>query len=170
VNTCARRRRAEGGLGREARIAFGLLGQYRFFDEQRTVRLEFAESASLPWACRLDRGNPEERACTPRSDFGRGQAESVARHASSRLDFHGRVRHAHGKDADPRTRAYRPLFIEEPVLAEQAECYPRLAPRRRSARRRERMYSRFEFSRVFEQVVSPSCSRTWRMPAASRSA
>ncbi len=46
---------------------------------------------------------------------------------------------------------YRPLFIEEPVLAEQAEYYPRLAAQTSiPIAAGERMFSRFEFKRVLE--------------------
>ncbi len=44
---------------------------------------------------------------------------------------------------------YRPLFIEEPVLAEQAEYYPKLAAQTHiPLAAGERMYSRFEFKNV----------------------
>ena len=46
---------------------------------------------------------------------------------------------------------YRPLFIEEPVLAEQAEYYPKLAEQTHiPIAAGERMFSRFEFKRVLE--------------------
>lgn len=43
------------------------------------------------------------------------------------LDFHGRVSAPMAKVLIKELEPYRPLFIEEPVLAEQAEYYPRLA-------------------------------------------
>ncbi|MEA3179075.1 MAG: galactonate dehydratase, partial [Gammaproteobacteria bacterium] len=43
------------------------------------------------------------------------------------LDFHGRVGMPMAKTLIREFEPYRPLFIEEPVLAEQAEYYPRLA-------------------------------------------
>ncbi|STW42631.1 galactonate dehydratase [Klebsiella variicola] len=43
------------------------------------------------------------------------------------LDFHGRVSAPMAKLLIKELEPYRPLFIEEPVLAEQAEYYPRLA-------------------------------------------
>ncbi|WP_348253614.1 enolase C-terminal domain-like protein, partial [Salmonella enterica] len=46
---------------------------------------------------------------------------------------------------------YRPLFIEEPVLAEQAEYYPGLAAQAHiPIAAGERMFSRFEFKRVLD--------------------
>jgi galactonate dehydratase len=58
---------------------------------------------------------------------------------------------------------YRPLFVEEPVLAEQAEYYPRLAETTSiPLAAGERMFSRFEFKRVFDQgglaIVQPDLS------------
>jgi galactonate dehydratase len=58
---------------------------------------------------------------------------------------------------------YRPLFIEEPVLAEQAEYYPRLAAQTHiPIAAGERMYSRFEFKRVLAAgglaIVQPDLS------------
>ena len=43
------------------------------------------------------------------------------------LDFHGRVSAPMAKVLIKELEPYRPLFIEEPVLAEQAEYYPKLA-------------------------------------------
>jgi galactonate dehydratase len=61
---------------------------------------------------------------------------------------------------------YRPLFIEEPVLAEQAEYYPKLAAQTHiPIAAGERMFSRFEFKRVLEAGGLLFCSRTCRMPA-----
>ena len=79
------------------------------------------------------------------------------------IDFHGRVAAPMAKVLLAALEPYRPLFVEEPVLAEQAEHYPRLAeftfiPLAAG----ERMYSRFEFKRVFEQggiaIVQPDLS------------
>ena len=58
---------------------------------------------------------------------------------------------------------YRPLFVEEPVLAEQDETYARLAEHTAiPLAAGERMYSRFEFKRVFQagglSIVQPDLS------------
>src|SRR6267154_3767585 len=76
------------------------------------------------------------------------------------LDFHGRVGMPMAKTLIRELEPYRPLFIEEPVLAEQAECYARLAAQTAvPLAAGERLYSRFEFKRVFEQgglaIVQP---------------
>jgi galactonate dehydratase len=67
------------------------------------------------------------------------------------LDFHGRVSAPMAKVLIKELEQYRPLFIEEPVLAEQAEYYPRLAAQTHiPIAAGERMFSRFEFKRVLE--------------------
>jgi galactonate dehydratase len=79
------------------------------------------------------------------------------------LDFHGRVSAPMARVLLRELEPYRPLFVEEPVLAEQAEYYPRLAAMTSiPIAAGERMYSRFEFKRVFEAgglaIVQPDLS------------
>ncbi|MFA9217132.1 MAG: galactonate dehydratase [Sphingomonadaceae bacterium] len=79
------------------------------------------------------------------------------------LDFHGRVAAPMAKTLMRELEPYRPLFIEEPVLAEQAEYYPRLAEMTSiPIAAGERMYSRFEFKNVFAAgglaIVQPDLS------------
>ena len=79
------------------------------------------------------------------------------------LDFHGRVAAPMAKTLMRALEPYRPLFIEEPVLAEQAEYYPRLAEMTSiPIAAGERMYSRFEFKSVFAagglSIVQPDLS------------
>ena len=67
------------------------------------------------------------------------------------VDFHGRVGAPMARVLLRELEPIKPLFVEEPVLPEQAEYYPRLAaasPIPLAAG--ERMYSRFEFKRVLE--------------------
>jgi galactonate dehydratase len=67
------------------------------------------------------------------------------------LDFHGRVAMPMAKVLLKELEPLRPLFVEEPVLAEQAEYYARLADSTSiPLAAGERMYSRFEFKRVLE--------------------
>ena len=96
------------------------------------------------------------------------------------LDFHGRVSAPMAKVLIKELEPYRPLFIEEPVLAEQAEYYPRLAAQTHiPIAAGERMFSRFEFKRVLEaggvlfynpicrtQAVLPNAIKlpVWRKP------
>lgn len=79
------------------------------------------------------------------------------------LDFHGRVAAPMARVLIRELEPYRPLFIEEPVLAEQAEYYPRLAEMTHvPIAAGERMFSRFEFKRVFAagglSIVQPDLS------------
>jgi galactonate dehydratase len=79
------------------------------------------------------------------------------------IDFHGRVSAPMARVLLRELEPFRPLFVEEPVLAEQAEYYPRLAAMTSiPIAAGERMYSRFEFKRVFEAgglaIVQPDLS------------
>ena len=65
------------------------------------------------------------------------------------LDFHGRISAPMAAVLLRELEPYRPLFVEEPVLPEQAEYYPRLAAKTSiPLAAGERMYSRAEFKRV----------------------
>ncbi len=79
------------------------------------------------------------------------------------IDFHGRVAAPMAKVLLRALEPYRPLFVEEPVLAEQAEYYPRLAEATSiPLAAGERMYSRFDFKRVFQaggiSIIQPDLS------------
>ncbi|TNM61638.1 galactonate dehydratase [Aliirhizobium smilacinae] len=79
------------------------------------------------------------------------------------LDFHGRVAAPMAKVLIHELEPFRPLFIEEPVLAEQAEYYPRLAAQTHiPIAAGERMFSRFDFKRVLEgggiSILQPDLS------------
>jgi galactonate dehydratase len=79
------------------------------------------------------------------------------------IDFHGRVAAPMAKPLLKALEPYRPLFVEEPVLAEQAEYYPRLAEQTAiPLAAGERMFSRFDFKRVFQAggiaIVQPDLS------------
>ncbi|KAF0814484.1 D-galactonate dehydratase [Andreprevotia sp. IGB-42] len=79
------------------------------------------------------------------------------------LDFHGRVAAPMAKVLIRELEPYRPLFIEEPVLAEQAEYYPKLAAATHiPLAAGERMYSRFEFKQVLQaggiSILQPDLS------------
>ena len=79
------------------------------------------------------------------------------------IDFHGRVSVPMARVLLRELEPYRPLFVEEPVLAEQAEAYPRLAAATSiPLAAGERMYSRFEFKSVLERgglaIVQPDLS------------
>lgn len=106
-------------------------------------------------------------------DSSRKVDEAVARIAEIReafgseiefgIDFHGRVAAPMAKPLLKALEPYRPLFVEEPVLAEQAEQYPRLAEQTAiPLAAGERMFSRFDFKRVFQAggiaIVQPDLS------------
>ena len=79
------------------------------------------------------------------------------------LDFHGRVSVPMAKVLLRELEQFRPLFVEEPVLAEHAEQYCELSRGTSIVLAAgERMYSRFEFKRVFEAggigIVQPDLS------------
>ena len=79
------------------------------------------------------------------------------------IDFHGRVAAPMAKVLLKELEPFRPLFVEEPVLAEQYEHYPRLAGHTSiPLAAGERMFSRFEFKHVFAQgglaIVQPDLS------------
>lgn len=77
--------------------------------------------------------------------------DALGNRVSFGLDFHGRVSAPMAKPLLRALEPYRPLFVEEPVLAEQAEHYARLAACTSiPLAAGERMYSRFEFKRVLE--------------------
>ena len=79
------------------------------------------------------------------------------------IDFHGRVSLPMARVLLRELEPFRPLFVEEPVLPEQAESYPRLAAATSiPLAAGERMYSRFEFKSVLERgglaIVQPDLS------------
>ena len=106
-------------------------------------------------------------------DSARKVDEAVARIAEIReafghdiefgIDFHGRVAAPMAKPLLKALEPYRPLFVEEPVLAEHCEQYPRLAEHTSiPLAAGERMFSRFDFKRVFAgggiAIVQPDLS------------
>lgn len=79
------------------------------------------------------------------------------------VDFHGRVSLPMAKPLLQALEPFRPLFVEEPVLAEQVEHYPRLAAMTSiPLAAGERMYSRYEFKRVLAEggiaILQPDLS------------
>ena len=79
------------------------------------------------------------------------------------LDFHGRVSVPMAKVLLKELEPFRPMFVEEPVLAEHAEQYPELCGGSAIVLAAgERMFSRYEFKHVFERggigIVQPDLS------------
>lgn len=89
--------------------------------------------------------------------------ESLGSSVDFGLDFHGRVSVPMAKVLLRELEPYRPLFVEEPVLAEHAEQYLELSCGSSiTLAAGERMFSRYEFKRVFERggigIVQPDLS------------
>jgi galactonate dehydratase len=79
------------------------------------------------------------------------------------IDFHGRVSMPMAKVLLRELEPLRPLFVEEPVLAEQCEYYPRLADSTSiPLAAGERMFTRYDFKRVLEaggiSILQPDVS------------
>ncbi|HEV8694637.1 MAG TPA: galactonate dehydratase [Lysobacter sp.] len=79
------------------------------------------------------------------------------------IDFHGRVSVPMARVLLRELEPFRPLFVEEPVLPELSEYYSQLAAATSiPLAAGERMYSRFDFKRVFERgglaIVQPDLS------------
>lgn len=96
-----------------------------------------------------------ERVATIRDNFGSD--------VDFGLDFHGRVSVPMAKVLLRELEQYRPLFVEEPVLAEHAEQYSELSCGTSIVLAAgERMFSRFDFKRVFEAggigIIQPDLS------------
>ncbi len=92
-----------------------------------------------------------------------GVREALGSRIDFGIDFHGRVSAPMAKPLLKELEPYRPLFVEEPVLAEQAEQYPRLAAHTSiPLAAGERMFSRFEFKRVLAEggiaILQPDLS------------
>ncbi|KQV95799.1 galactonate dehydratase [Rhizobacter sp. Root1221] len=92
-----------------------------------------------------------------------GVHDALGTKISFGIDFHGRVSGPMAKPLLKALEPYRPLFVEEPVLAEHDEQYARLAASTSiPLAAGERMYSRYEFKRVFEKgglaIVQPDLS------------
>ena len=92
-----------------------------------------------------------------------GVREALGTRIDFGLDFHGRVSAPMAKPLLKELEPFRPLFVEEPVLAEQAEQYPRLAAHTSiPLAAGERMFSRFEFKRVLAEgglaILQPDLS------------
>ncbi|MCB1872275.1 MAG: galactonate dehydratase [Gammaproteobacteria bacterium] len=99
--------------------------------------------------------------------------EAVARVAEAReavgsdigiaIDFHGRVHRPMAKVLLRELEPFHPLFVEEPVLAEQLHCLPQIAAGLGyPIATGERLHSRFAFRDLFEarvvDIVQPDIS------------
>ena len=84
------------------------------------------------------------------------------------LDFHGRVHRPMAKQLAKVLEPLGLLFIEEPLLSENHEGLPQIAPLVSTPiALGERLYSRWDFKPFFERARSTSSSPTSAMPAES---
>jgi len=79
------------------------------------------------------------------------------------IDFHGRVHKGMAKTFMRELDSLKPMFIEEPVLSENLEAFQTLANYTSAPiATGERMYSRWDFKRLFEQgavdIIQPDLS------------
>lgn len=89
--------------------------------------------------------------------------EKMGRDFGIALDFHGRVHKSMAKILVKELEPFRPLFYEEPVLAENNEYLSQLAQHTAiPLATGERMYSKWDFKEVFKQgaidIIQPDLS------------
>ena len=89
--------------------------------------------------------------------------EAVGDEVDAAIDFHGRISKPMAKRLVTELEQYDPMFIEEPVLAEQNDVLPEIAAQTSTPiATGERMYSRWDFKSVLESqavdVVQPDLS------------
>ena len=133
-------------VGEAAKIKQGM--GFKAVKMNGTPELEWIDSFSrVEQAVR--RAESIREACGP--DFGIG------------IDFHGRVHKTMAKILMKELEPIRPLFVEEPVLAENGEYFKDLADRFSiPIATGERHYTRWDFKRLFEQravdIIQPDLS------------
>jgi galactonate dehydratase len=89
--------------------------------------------------------------------------EAVGGEIGIGVDFHGRVHKPMAKILIKELEAYRPMFIEEPVLSENYEALKELAPLSCAPiALGERLYSRWDFKRILAEgyvdIIQPDTS------------
>ncbi|MDO6461879.1 galactonate dehydratase [Granulosicoccaceae sp. 1_MG-2023] len=99
--------------------------------------------------------------------------EAVGRDVGIAIDFHGRVHRPMAKVLLRELEAYHPMFVEEPVLAEQLHCLPQIASGLSyPIATGERMFTRFAFRDLLEQrmvdIVQPDISHCGGLSEARR--
>jgi galactonate dehydratase len=92
-----------------------------------------------------------------------GIREACGRDFGIGIDFHGRVHKTMAKVLMKELEAYRPMFIEEPVLAENGEYFKMLSELVSTPiATGERHFTRWDFKRLFEQkavdIIQPDLS------------
>jgi galactonate dehydratase len=92
-----------------------------------------------------------------------GVREACGKDFGIGIDFHGRVHKTMAKVLMKELERYRPMFIEEPVLAENGEYFKMLSELVSTPiATGERHYTRWDFKRLFEQkavdIIQPDLS------------
>lgn len=89
--------------------------------------------------------------------------DSVGKDFGIAIDFHGRVHRPMAKILAKKLEEYDPMFIEEPVLCENLECFKDIASACNiPIATGERLFSRWDFKRLFEaggiDIIQPDLS------------
>ena len=89
--------------------------------------------------------------------------EAVGWEVGIGIDFHGRVHKGFAKAMMKEMEAFKPLFIEEPVLSENMEAFPELARTTTiPIATGERLYTRWDFKKLLAQggidIIQPDVS------------
>ena len=89
--------------------------------------------------------------------------ESCGKHFGIAIDFHGRVHKPMAKGLAKKLEEFDPMFIEEPVLCENMECFKEIAAACNiPIATGERLFSRYDFKRLLTvggvDIVQPDLS------------
>ncbi|MCL2060573.1 MAG: galactonate dehydratase [Oscillospiraceae bacterium] len=89
--------------------------------------------------------------------------ESCGKYFGIAIDFHGRVHRPMAKVLAKKLEEFDPMFIEEPVLCENMECFPEIASCCNiPIATGERLFSRWDFKRLFQvggvDIIQPDLS------------
>lgn len=89
--------------------------------------------------------------------------ESCGKYFGIAIDFHGRVHKPMAKILAKKLEEFDPMFIEEPVLCENMECFPEVAAACNiPIATGERLFSKYDFKRLLEiggvDIIQPDLS------------
>lgn len=89
--------------------------------------------------------------------------ESCGKHFGIAIDFHGRVHKPMAKVLAKKLEEFDPMFLEEPVLCENMECFPEIAAACNiPIATGERLFTKYEFKRLLRtggvDIIQPDLS------------
>ena len=89
--------------------------------------------------------------------------QSCGKYFGIAIDFHGRVHKPMAKVLAKKLEEFDPMFLEEPVLCENMECFPEIAAACNiPIATGERLYSRYDFKRLLKiggvDIIQPDLS------------